>query len=190
MTRTARERMPPILRGMFLLARGRAVGLNCFRGTPRGFLFSLAPGLGILVAAVVEKLAGGAGADAVGEIPGTLCVLLAPAVISYELARFWGREAFWNRYIVAFNWCQWLLPFIAFVLVAGAVLVRSAGIGGRAVLPVVLVGFAGYAMWLNWFMARHGLALSVGRAIGLVAAVNLGTIALILGPTMLALVIR
>jgi len=189
MMRAAPESMPPILRGMFLLARGQAAGLNCFRDTPRAFILSLAPGLGILAGAAVENLVGAGGAGA-SEIPAALCVLLAPAVLSYELARFWGREAFWNRYIVAFNWCQWLLPGIAFVLVSGAALARSSGIDGQAVLRVLVVGLAGYALWLNWFIARHGLALSAWRAIGLVAAVNLGTIVLLFGPTLLAALVR
>lgn len=186
MTLPPRGTMPPILRGMALIARGRAEGLNCFRDSPPAFLASLAPGLGIMVAAFVEGLAEGAGARAIGEIPGTLCVLLAPSVLSYEVARFWGREAFWSRYIVAFNWCQWLLPIIAFVLIVGLTLARLAGIDGKGGLRVLLVCLAGYALWLNWFLARHGLALSPWRAVGLVVAVNLGTIAIIFGPTMLA----
>jgi hypothetical protein len=111
-------------------------------------------------------------------------------VLSYELARFWGREAFWNRYIVAFNWCQWLLPVIAFVLIFALTLARFAGFGGEGALRVMLVCLAGYALWLNWFLARHGLALSIGRAAGLVAAVNLGTIAIVFGPAMLASSLR
>jgi hypothetical protein len=190
MTAAPRGTLPPILRGMALIARGRAAGLNCFRDTPQAFLYSLAPGLGILAGAVIESLAEGAGAGALEEIPGTLCVLLAPSVLSYELARFWGREAFWNRYIVAFNWCQWLLPVIAFVLIFALTLARFAGFGGEGALRVMLVCLAGYALWLNWFLARHGLALSIGRAAGLVAAVNLGTIAIVFGPAMLASSLR
>jgi hypothetical protein len=186
MTATPRWTLPPILRGVGLIARGRPEGLNCFRDTPRAFLGSLAPGLGVMAAAVAEGLVEGTGASAVGEIPGTLCVLLGPAVLSYEIARFWGREVFWNRYIVAFNWCQWLLPVIAFLMIIAVTLGRAAGIDGQTALRVLLVCLAGYALWLNWFLARHGLALSGWRAAGLVAAVNLGTIAIVFGPTMLA----
>jgi len=171
---------------MALIARGRPQGLNCFRDTSQAFLFSLAPGLGILAGAVIEGLAEGAGMSGIDEIPGTLCVLLAPSVLSYELARYWGREAFWNRYIVAFNWCQWLLPAIAFLGIIGLAFARLAGIDGQSGLRVLLVCLAGYAVWLNWFLARHGLALGVWRAAGLVVAVNLGTMAIILGPTLLA----
>jgi hypothetical protein len=170
---------------MTLIARGRAEGLNCFRDTTQAFLFSLAPGLTILAGTVIEAIADGSGFGAFQEIPGTLCVLLAPSVLSYEMARFWGREAFWNRYIVAFNWCQWLLPAIAFAAISCLTLARLAGFGVEGALRVVLVCLAGYALWLNWFIARHGLALSGWRAAGLVAAVNLGTIAIVFGPSLL-----
>jgi hypothetical protein len=178
--------MPPVLRGVGLIARGRATGLNCFRDTPQAFLYSLIPGLGIMVASVVEGLAEGNGARAMGELPATLCVLLAPAVLSYEMARVWGREAFWNRYIVAFNWCQWLLPVIAFVLLVCLSLAQVAGIKPETTLPVVVTCLAGYALWMNWFLARHGLALSGWRAAGLVAAVNAGTMLIVFGPTFIA----
>jgi hypothetical protein len=186
MTATPRRAMAPVLRGVGLIARGRAAGLNCFRDTPQAFLFSLAPGVGMLAASVVEGLATGNRARAVADIPGTLCVLLAPSVLSYEMARFWGREAFWNRYIVAFNWCQWLLPVIAFVLLACLSLAQSAGVNPATGLPVLVVGLAGYALWLNWFIARHGLALTAWRAAGMVAAVNGGTMAIVFGPTVIA----
>jgi hypothetical protein len=186
MTAVPRGTMHSILRGVSLIARGRAEGLNCFRDSPQAFLGSLAPGLGIMAAAVVEGLAEGAGGSAIGEIPGTICVLLAPSVLSYELARFWGREAFWNRYIVAFNWCQWLLPLIAFALIIGLTLARATGVDGPGALRILLICLAGYALWLNWFLARHGLALSHWRAVALVAAVNLGTIVIVFGPSMLA----
>jgi len=185
MTWAPRRTLPPILRGMALIARGRAEGLNCFRDTNQAYFYSLAPGLGILAGTVLEGIAESAGARAFAEIPGTLCVLLAPSVLSYEMARFWGREAFWNRYIVAFNWCQWLLPALAFVLIVALSVLRAGGIGGQGALRFLLVGLACYALWLNWFLARHGLALSGWRAAGLVAAVNLGTIAIIFGPALL-----
>jgi hypothetical protein len=186
MTATPRGSMPPILRGMLLIARGRAEGLNCFRDTPRALLYSLAPGLGILVGAVIQGLCEGTAGKAINEIPGTLCILLAPSVLSYEMARFWGREAFWHRYIVAFNWCQWLLPMFGLLLLIVLNVARGAGIGGQGGMRVILVGLALYALWLNWFIARHGLALTPWRAAGLVAAVNLGFIAIVLVPTMLA----
>jgi hypothetical protein len=173
-----------VLRGMLLIARGRPEGLNCFRDTPQAFWFSLAPGLSLLFGGVIESLADGTG-GVVGDVPGTLCVLLAPSVLSYEIARLWGREAFWNRFIVAFNWCQWLLPLIGLVALIGLTVVRSGAAISQDALRGLFICLALYALWLNWFLARHGLALSPWRAAGLVLMVNLGTVALVFGPTIL-----
>jgi hypothetical protein len=186
MTSPPRGMLPLILKGMLLIARGQARGLNCFRDTPRAFLHSLLPGVGLLVGAVLEGLAEGTGREAITQVPATLCVLLAPAVLSWELARYWGREAFWNRYIVAFNWCQCLLPLIGFLLLIVLGMTREAGLTGQGGLRIMILLLAGYALWMNWFLARHGLALSPWRAAGLVAAVNLGAIAIVLGPSLLA----
>ena len=182
--------MPPILRGMILIARGRAEGMNCFRDTPHAVLYSLTPGIGVLIAAVLQGLFGKEGAAALVEIPGTLCVLLAPSVLSFELARFWGRDGFWNRYIVAFNWCQWVLPVAGMILVLVLAIARTAGVGGGTGFAVIFVCLAGYALWMNWFIARHGLALSKGRAAGFVAAVNLGTMAIVVVPSFLVSLVR
>jgi hypothetical protein len=186
MTMPPRGTMPPILKGMALMARGQARGLNCFRDTPQAFLHSLLPGIGLMLGAVFEGFAEGNGNEAVAEFPATLCVLLAPAVVSYEMARFWGREAFWNRYIVAFNWCQWLLPMLGLVGLIVLGLARGAGLSGDGGIRVMIVLLAVYALWMNWFIARHGLALTGWRAAGLVAVVNLATIVIVLVPTFLA----
>ncbi len=50
-----------------------------------------------------------------------------------------------------------------------------------------MLGLGGYALWLHWFLARHGLALSRFRAALLVVVVNLGTALLVLAPRLLAL---
>jgi len=186
MSSPPRGTWPSVLRGIGLIARGRPVGLNCFRDTPRAVLYSLTPGAGILAAGVVEGFASGDEANALAQIPGSICILLAPAVLSFEVARIWGREAFWMRYIVAFNWCQWLISAVGIVLVTVLTAARAAGIQGPANLKTLLILLGFYAMWLNWFIARHGLALSPWRAAGLVAMVNLGTAIIVFGPMILA----
>jgi hypothetical protein len=75
---------------------------------------------------------------------------------------------------------------LGFLLITVLTMARTAGLSGEGGIRIMLVCLAGYALWLNWFLARHGLALSAWRAAGLVAAVNLGTVAIILGPTLLA----
>jgi len=181
MTVRSRGTMPAILRGVVLIARGRAEGLNCFGDTPRAVLASLVPGVGLSFGTLAAGLAEGQGLHAVGDMAFLLCVLLAPVVVSFELTRAWGREAFWNRYIVAFNWCLLLIPML--ILIVGLVVGLATGLAGLVVLNVFLCG---YALWMNWFLARHALALTAGRSAWLVAGVHVGTALLIAVPAFLA----
>ena len=51
----------------------------------------------------------------------------------------------------------------------------------------LLLGCLGaYGLWLHWFLARNALGLSRLRAVGLVLLVNLGTLAAVMGPGLLA----
>ena len=186
MTTRPRGSLRAILRGMGLIARGRPEGLNCFGDTPKAFAASLTPGLGFMAGSLAQGLAAGQGMGAVLDLLSPFCALLAPPVLSYELARLWGREAFWHRYIVAYNWSRWLLlglVLLAFVLVS---LARGLGLMRQGGLSACLIGIALYALWLNWFTARQGLALTGGRAALLVLAVNVGTVFLVIGPALLA----
>ncbi len=130
-------------------------------------------------------LASGGGWAAVSDLLATFCALLAPPVLSYEPARWWKRTDQWLRFATALNWCQWAIPVLASVLLivaypmlAGAM---SAQFAGGAVIAVL----ACYALWLHWFLARHALMISAIRAVLLVVVVNLGTLLLVLGPSML-----
>ena len=59
----------------------------------------------------------GGGPAALTDLLATLAVLLAPAVVSFELARVWRREHAWLRFATAFNWCQWgQSPLVAALL--------------------------------------------------------------------------
>lgn len=177
------QRFAP-LRGVLLLARGRAEGLMLFRATPEGFLSSLAPLLAVPLAGAVLLLLGGWTSAAAALLLIALTAQLTPPVLSHALARRWGREAGWLRYATAYNWCQWavLAVMVVLLLVLGAVTGRppSAVVGSRA------FGWAtgGYAMWLHWVLARHGLGLGAGRAALLVLLVSLGVMAVVLGPTL------
>jgi hypothetical protein len=57
------------------------------------------------------------------------------------------------------------------------------------ILGALWFGLVGYALWLHWFVARHGLGLSGLRAVVMVLGVNFATVALVLGPRVLALAI-
>jgi hypothetical protein len=181
------QRTRHILLGIFRIATGRPDGLAQFSDTPEAFLASLAPLVAFPLVGTLLMLGQGGGLAALSDLLATLCALLAPAVLSFELARRWGRAAAWTRFAVAFNWCQWAIPVLSVGLVVLAGMLVAIGVPTDAALVIVVIGLGGYALWLHWFLARHGLGLSPGRAAMLVVGVNLATILLVLGPRLLLL---
>jgi hypothetical protein len=175
-----------ILRGVFLLCRGRPEGLAEIGSSPEAFLSSLAPMIAFPLVGCALMASQGRVQDAVTDFLASLIAILAPPVLSFSIARHWGREAGWYRFATAFNWCQWVLPVLGVALVIIAGILVQAGIPLRA----VVIGLCGllllYAFWLHWFLARHALSLSAGRAIALVAIINLLTIAFVAGPQLIA----
>jgi hypothetical protein len=180
-------RNPNVLRGIVAVALGRPKGIEQFAGTTQGFLASLAPLIAFPLVGTLLLLLDGGGVPAIADFLATIAVLLGPPVLSFELARLWGRQARWLRFATAFNWCQWLLPILASVLLTGLGLLLRAGLSERAATGMLVLGLGGYGLWLHWFLARHGLALSRFHAAMLVVAVNLGTALLVLMPRLLAL---
>lgn len=178
-----------IVLGVMRLARGREDGLQQFGATPEAFLGSLAPLIAFPLVGGALMLMSGGGLAALADLLATLCALVAPPVLSFEIARLWGREASWLRYATAFNWCQWAIP------VAGSVLMVVLGVMAAFGLPpviarwLVVLGLVSYGMWLHWFLARHGLGLSGARAALLVVGVNVITVLLVLGPRVLLLAV-
>ncbi|MDE2006675.1 MAG: hypothetical protein KGI51_08930 [Rhodospirillales bacterium] len=194
MNERRQARAGSILRGAFLLARGRAEGFAEFVATPQGFLASLAPMLAVPVAIYLLVLlarfaphpAGAPApigpAEATADLLSGIVAVLAPPVLSFALARRWGREALWLRYATANNWTQLAVTMTLLLGLAAAAPLLAALGQSRLLLGLLLLALAGYALWLPWFLARRGLSLSVGRAIGLVLLVHLGTILLAIGP--------
>ncbi len=112
-----------IVLGMLLLARGKAEGFDQFGYTLQAFLSSLAPliavpvvGYLLLAAHGGEPARAGGELGALSDLLATICALLAPAVLSYELAKLWRRQALWLRFATALNWSQWVIPVLASVL--------------------------------------------------------------------------
>lgn len=177
---------PNVLLGIVRVACGRPDGLTRFGATRESFLASLAPLIAFPLVGGVLMLLGGAGRDGAAQLLATLCALLAPPVLSFEIARAWGRRPEWLRFATALNWCQWAIPVVAVVLLAILPPLLGAFLSERAAVAATLGAVGCYGLWLHWFLARHGLALSRLRAAALVALVNLGTALLVLGPTLLA----
>jgi hypothetical protein len=182
-----RPKSGSIVVGMLRLARGRADGIWQFGGTRDAFLASLAPLVAFPMVGGILMLLGGGGLSALSDLLATLCALLAPPVLSYEVARLWGREATWLRFATAFNWCQWIIPVVGSLLLLTAGIMVISGLPRSAARLGVVLGLVSYGLWLHWFLARHGLGLSRLRAALMVFGVNLLTVLIVLGPRMLAL---
>lgn len=175
-----------ILVGILRIARGRADGIEYFGSNSQAFLSSLAPLIAFpLVGAVLAMFDEGPRRALTG-LAMTVCALLTPAVVSYELARLWKRADAWARFATAFNWCEWLLPVLACLVMVPLSMAISAGLDETAASLVLVSCLGCYGLWLHWFLARKALALSVSRAFVLVVLVNLGTVVAVMGPRLLA----
>jgi hypothetical protein len=180
-------RRPPggILTGMFRIARGRADGLACFGGSAQSYLSSLAPLIAFpLVGATLAMFTEGPRL-ALTDLAMTLCAILTPAVLSYELARLWKREGAWFRFATAFNWCEWTLPIVACVLMVPLSMAIGIGLDETSASLLLVSILALYGLWMHWFLARKALDLSALRAVVLVLVVNLGTVTAVMGPRLL-----
>jgi hypothetical protein len=180
------DRLSPVL-GVWRVARGRADGMARFGTTAQSFLTSLAPLIAFpLVGSLLVLLREGPLA-ALTLLAVTLVAQLAPPVLSHAVAAWWGREQLWAHYATAYNWCYWALPVVLVALMTLLGVVATAtGLPEMVAAQAVVVLLAAYSLWLHWFLARHGLALSRWRAALLVVIVNAGTLALAFGPRLLA----
>jgi hypothetical protein len=179
------QRTRCIYRGVFLLATGRPEGLEYFGASPARFLASLAslalwPAIGVAALA-----AGSGGAEMTSDVMASVCAVLAPPVITYELARRWDRGAQWARYATGFNWCQWALPVVGFILISIISGLSRSGLPSDAALALLVCAFSAYGLWLHWFIAWRGLVVSRLRAALLVVAVNAVTVMLVVLPRLL-----
>ena len=168
--------------GVARLARGRADGMAQFGDTVQAFLASLAPLLAFPLVGSFFLLLSGKVAGALLITLVSCVALLAPPVLSHALARLWGREADWLRYATAFNWCQWAVPLAALALLLVLRPAVGAGPPGPAAGNAFLLGLGAYTLWLQGFLARHGLGVSWPRALAVVLVTNAGSALLVLGP--------
>lgn len=177
----ARQRMGPVLLGIARVARGRKDGLAQFGGTPQSLLSALAPLIAFLLVGAVIGLLGGS-RDAVVDVASVTVGLLGPLVISFEIARRWGRSIHWFRFATAFCWCQWAAPVVLMIVLVLMAVLMASGLNENATAVVGVVLLFGYGLWLHWFLARNALDISPLRGVLLVAGSNVLTMALILLP--------
>ena len=172
------------VRGVLLVARGKMEGLALFGATPEAFLASLAPLIAFPVAGAILVLLSGRVVQAAAAVLIAVTAQLAPPVLSHALARAWGREEAWLRFATAYNWCQWAVLAVTFVALSVLRLMMEVGLSEAGGDTLFAFGVGGYALWLHWRLARHGLDLSRWRATAMVLLVSLGTVVLVFGPLM------
>jgi hypothetical protein len=176
-----------IVVGVARLATGRPDGLRHFGATREAFLASLAPLIAFPLVGGMLLLLSGDAIRALTNFLATVCALVAPPVLSFEVARLWGREAAWLHFAIAFNWCQWAIPVFGSMLLVALGMLVALGLPQPAAGLIAMAGLVCYGFWLHWFLARHGLGLSRLRAGVLVVGVNLATVAIVLAPRLLLL---
>lgn len=167
-----------VVRGIWLLGRGDAEGLNFFQSGRDAVLSAMAPSLALYLVAAIGQVMAGPSAMALTNILLLLSALLARLVITQALAARWSRQGLWTRYAAAALWCDWL-PGL-FSLIAGLILHLALPKVGdtRAGMAGVFIVVELYDLWLSWFVARAGLVLRWYQAAMLVLAVLIVTLAL------------
>lgn len=173
------------MRAVLGVAVGRADALGLFLVTPRAFIASLLP---LVIVPVLNGLITHRSptvARLVLDLLTSVAALLVPPVLTHALAVLWGREPYWLRFAIAFNWCQLGLLLAA---MTGLFVVMIAGGGDLAILLIGVLGI--YALWLHWFLARHALGLPPARSAMLVLGVHAATTLVVLVPRVVAAILR
>ncbi|HEY8612437.1 MAG TPA: hypothetical protein VIL69_14235 [Roseomonas sp.] len=150
------------LRAAFLLAQGKQEGLRfallTMEGAARSFwagAFCLIPFMLIRSLASGALITAGLPAELIGYVLGWVVFPLASA----SLADASGRGALWPLFIAAWNWTN-LAQYGALLLATLLGPLLPAGFGGALTLAVF-----GYALWMEWFVAKSALRISGIRAV-------------------------
>jgi len=162
-----------VLKGVWLLARGKAAGMAAFGNTADALFASLAPLIAFpLVATVLITLQGQPELAIIAFLT-RLCVVLFVSVSVQAVAAWTGRDALWMRTATALNWSFWLLvPLLLLAGMVGAVMV-SAGVPETLAIELLVGVLAAYLLWYHWFTIHSGLQLAALPALGVVLATNL-----------------
>lgn len=171
-----------VLRGIVLCALGRREGLDWFGNSRHAFISSLLPLLLFPLLRAVLLPPGQSEVPRGTLLLATITVVLASAVLSHLMATWFRREALWLRYATAVNWTTWVLQLAVLLAIMATAGLAAAGLPPQAALVGCFAVVGIYGLWLQWFLARHGLRLGRGRALLVVLAVNAGAAALVAVP--------
>jgi hypothetical protein len=169
-----RETITAGLAGAFLLGRGRPEGLTLMETTEEGAWRSFAAAFICLPAFLAIRLfawatdgapSGGVFRALVAEVTGYTVAWVAFALVSLPIAQAWGRRAHWPRFIAAWNWTN----VVQYLVLLALSLPSALGLPASVANVLMLLGL-GYAVWLEWFVARHALGVDGAKAAILVGA--------------------
>jgi len=109
------------------------------------------------------KPAAGPMAGLLGETLGFVIAWAGFALASHRFADIFGRAAEWPGFIAAWNWTN-VVQYAVLLAVSAptAFGLRGSVFGGLSLAAL------GYALWLEWFVARGALRLPPGAAAALV----------------------
>jgi len=174
-----------VLKGLLLLARGKAAGIAEFGNSADALAASLAPLLAFLLVGSALAALQGFWHIALLFLLMNLCAVLTVSVATHTGAALAGRESLWLRTATALNWSIWLL--IPLGLLAGILtgLLTQAGLPFTPAFDAMLCLIGLYFFWYHWFTVRAGLQTSLPRALLIVLATNLIIGLLSVAPDML-----
>jgi hypothetical protein len=160
------------LQGAFRLARGDADGLALIEASPEGALRSFwaavlcLPGfmaLRLIAWSAAAGPEGGVARALTAELIGYVCAWTGFALASLLVAEAMGRQGRWPHFIAAWNYTN-VVQYLVLLLMTVPVALGATG----AVPNALALAGLGYALWLEWFVARLALGVGGGRAAGVV----------------------
>ncbi len=156
------------LRGAFMLARGQAHGLMLVEDTALGARRSFwaaaicLPGF-LALRLLAWSATGGPSRGVVfglaAEFIGYAIAWVGFALASLPLAQAAGRGKEWAHFLAAWNWGN----VVQYTVLVALTLPAALGLPDVLAYGLGLAAF-GYALWLEWFIARQALRVSGGRA--------------------------
>ena len=157
------------LRGAFMLARGQAHGLMLVEDTTLGARRSFLAAAICLPAFLALRLMawseGGAPARGVAfalvaELASYTIAWVGFALASLPMAQAAGRGKEWAHFLAAWNWGNVVQYAVLLTLTVPAML----GLPTTLAYGLGLAAF-GYALWLEWFIAKEALKIPGLRAV-------------------------
>ncbi len=168
---TAREASQAIY-GALRLARFDSDGIHFFENTVENFWRSffaallVIPFYAMLVLlrlGEIETTSGPAAVLVVESLSYVIGWTTYPLAMFY-VARLMGRDQFFCRYIAAYNWAT-ALQIVLFAAIAG---ITHSGLMPQSMAALLTVAAVGAIMAYQWFVARTGLEITPGAALGIV----------------------